>query len=129
MRILDKYRPETRAEKRARLRQRAQARAEGKDDEPTKRPPVVHQGVDAVTKLVEAKKAQLVVIAHDVNPVEVRISLLSCEVESCLQLVIFLPALCRKMGVPYCIIKGKARLGRLCHRKTTAAVCLANVNP
>lgn len=26
-----------------------------------------------------------------------------------LQLVVWLPALCRKMGVPYCIIKGKAR--------------------
>ena len=33
------------------------------------------------------------------------------------------------MGVPYCIIKGKARLGRLCHRRTTAAVCLSTVNP
>ena len=35
-------------------------------------------------------------IAHDVNPIE---------------LVVWLPALCRKMGVPYCIIKGKVRLG------------------
>ena len=26
-----------------------------------------------------------------------------------LQLVVWLPALCRKMGVPYCIVKGKAR--------------------
>lgn len=72
MHLLDKYRPESRAAKRARLRERAQARTEGKDDEPTKRPPVVHAGVDRVTKLVEAKKAQLVVIAHDVNPIEVR---------------------------------------------------------
>ena len=77
MRVLEKYRPETRSEKRARLRERAQARAEGKEDEPTKRPPVVHQGVNTVTKLVEAKKAQLVVIAHDVNPIEVQMSLAS----------------------------------------------------
>ena len=27
--------------------------------------------------------------------------------------VIWLPALCRKKDVPYCIIKGKARLGEL----------------
>jgi large subunit ribosomal protein L7Ae len=41
-------------------------------------------------------KAQLVVIAHDVDPIE---------------LVVWLPALCRKMGVPYAIVKGKSRLG------------------
>ena len=52
---------------------------------------------------MEYKKAQLLVIAHDVDPIE---------------LVVFLPALCRKMGVPYCVIKGKARRGRLVHRKT-----------
>ncbi|CAO2577309.1 60S ribosomal protein L7a [Lemmus lemmus] len=40
------------------------------------------------------------------------------------QLVVFLPALCWKMGVPYCIIKGKARLGRLVHRRT----CTTQVN-
>ena len=38
----------------------------------------------------------MVVIAHDVDPIE---------------LVVFLPALCRTIGVPYCIIKGKAGLG------------------
>jgi len=36
------------------------------------------------------------VIAHDVDPIE---------------LVVWLPALCRKMEIPYCIVKGKARLG------------------
>ena len=70
-------------------------------------------GVNTVTTLVENKKAQLVVIAHDVDPIE---------------LVVFLPALCRKMGVPYCIIKGKARLGRLVHRKTCTAVAFTQVN-
>ena len=30
-------------------------------------------------------------------------------IDSILQLVVWLPALCRKMGVPYCIVKGKAR--------------------
>ncbi|EDL88130.1 rCG52390, partial [Rattus norvegicus] len=32
------------------------------------------------------------------------------------------------MGVPYCIIKGKARLGRLVHRKTCTTVAFTQVN-
>lgn len=31
-------------------------------------------GVNTVTSLVESKKAQLVIIAHDVDPIEVRLS-------------------------------------------------------
>jgi len=31
------------------------------------------------------------------------------------------------MGIPYCIIKGKARLGRLVNRKTCTCVALSNV--
>uniref|UniRef100_A0A2K5IGG7 60S ribosomal protein L7a n=1 Tax=Colobus angolensis palliatus TaxID=336983 RepID=A0A2K5IGG7_COLAP len=85
----------------------------GKGDVPTERPPVLQAGVNTVTTLVENKKAQLVVIAHDVDPIE---------------LVVFLPALCRKMGVPYCIIKGKARLGRLVRRKTCTTVAFPQVN-
>merc|ERR1712122_71117 len=59
------------------------------------------------------EKASLVIIAHDVDPLEI---------------VLFLPALCRKMGVPYCIVKNKARLGRVVRRKTAAclALCAAN---
>ena len=69
--LLDKYRPESKQAKKQRLRERAQARAAGKTDEPTKRPFVLRQGVNDVTTLVEKKKAQLVIIAHDVDPVEV----------------------------------------------------------
>uniref|UniRef100_A0AAZ1XZ37 60S ribosomal protein L7a n=1 Tax=Oreochromis aureus TaxID=47969 RepID=A0AAZ1XZ37_OREAU len=98
--LAHKYRPETKQEKKQRLLARAEQKAAGKGDAPTKRPPVIRAGVNTVTSLVENKKAQLVVIAHDVDPIE---------------LVVFLPALCRKMGVPYCIVKGKARLGRLVH--------------
>jgi large subunit ribosomal protein L7Ae len=32
------------------------------------------------------------------------------------------------MGVPYCIIKGKARLGHLVHRKTFTTVAFTQVN-
>ena len=40
----------------------------------------------------------------------------------------FLPALCRKMGVPYCIVKNKSRLGRVCRRKTTSCLAITQVN-
>ena len=69
--LLDKYRPETKQAKKERLRERAAARAEGKEDAPSKRAPVVRHGVNTVTTLVEKKKAQLVVIANDVDPIEV----------------------------------------------------------
>ncbi|VTJ64804.1 Hypothetical predicted protein [Marmota monax] len=75
--------------------------------------PVLRAGVNTVTTLVENKKAQLVVIANDMDPIE---------------LVVCLPALCRKMGVPYYIIKGKARLGPLVHRKTCTTAAFTQVN-
>jgi large subunit ribosomal protein L7Ae len=33
------------------------------------------------------------------------------------------------MGIPYAIIKGKARLGALVHKKTATAVALTDVRP
>jgi len=59
------------------------------------------------------KKAQLACIANDVDPIE---------------LVLFLPALCRKMGVPYCIVKNKARLGRVARRKNCTCLAITNVD-
>ena len=66
----------------------------------TPKPINIKFGLNHVTELVEAGKAKLVVMAHDVDPVE---------------LLVFLPALCKKKGIPYCFIKGKARLGKLVH--------------
>ena len=65
-----------------------------------------------VVSLIENKKTKLVLIANDVDPIE---------------LVVFLPALCKKMGVPYAIVKGKARLGTLVNQKTSAVAALTEV--
>jgi len=111
--ILGKYRPESALQKKKRLQAKAEAKVAKKEEAPTKRPNVIRAGTNTVTKLIEQKKAQLVVIAHDVDPIE---------------LVLFLPALCRKMGVPYCIVKGKARLGLLVRRKTCSCVALTQVD-
>merc|ERR1711868_163156 len=112
-RLMDNYRPEGKQEKKERLKKRAEARAAGKEDTPTKKKAVVRHGANTVTTLVEKKKAQLVVIANDVDPIE---------------LVLFLPALCRKMGVPYCIVKNKARLGKVVRRKTCTCLAIAQAN-
>jgi len=112
-RLLDKYRPESKEAKKDRLRQRAEAKAAGKEDVPTKRQLCVSAGIKSVVTLVEQKKARLVVIANDVDPIEV---------------VMFLPALCRKMGIPYCIVKNKSRLGRVVRRKTCSSMCITEVN-
>jgi large subunit ribosomal protein L7Ae len=64
-----------------------------------------------VTELVEQGKAKLVAIAHDVDPIE---------------MMVYLPALCRKKGIPYAFVKGKARLGRLVHQKTATCVALVD---
>jgi len=110
--LLHNYRPETKAEKKERLTQLAEKKAAGKPDTTGKKPITIKYGINHITNLVESKKARLVVIAHDVDPIEI---------------VVWLPALCRKMGVPYCIVKGKARLGKLVHKKNATAVCLTSV--
>ncbi|KAK1555490.1 hypothetical protein Q3G72_027190 [Acer saccharum] len=44
-----------------------------------------------------------------------------------IELVVWLPALCRKMKIPYCIVKGKSCLGSIVHQKTASALCLTTV--
>lgn len=111
--LLNKYRPESAAEKKERLQKEAAAIAEGKKKEDvSEKPYVVKYGLNHVVSLIENKKPKLVLIANDVDPVE---------------LVVFLPALCRKMGVPFAIVKGKSRLGTLVHKKQAAVVALTDV--
>lgn len=111
--LLNKYRPETKSQKKERLRGLAASKAEGKGSGSSdKPPPVVKFGLNHVTDLIEKKKAKLVLIAFDVDPLE---------------LVMWMPALCRKMDVPYAIVKNKARLGALVHQKNASCVCLTEV--
>lgn len=113
LKLLNKYAPETSKDKKTRLQAEAEARKGGKKDEFVGPKPVVLKfGLNHVTTLVEEGKAKLVVIAFDVDPLE---------------MMIFLPALCRKKQIPYCFIKGKARLGKLCHTKTATCVALTDV--
>ena len=69
--LLHKYRPETRVERKERLKSIAQKKSEGQEVTQGKKPVVLKYGINHVTNLVEQKKAQLVVIAHDVDPIEV----------------------------------------------------------
>mmetsp|Transcript_3170 Transcript_3170/g.6195 ORF Transcript_3170/g.6195 Transcript_3170/m.6195 type:complete len:134 (-) Transcript_3170:404-805(-) len=49
--------------------------------------------------------------------------------EPAMQLVIWLPALCRKMDIPYCIVKSQSRLGQLVHQKTASCLAMVSVRP
>jgi len=111
IKLLRKYRPEEPQTKRRRLLKVAAARAKGEVAETLKKPLCVSSGANQVIKTIETKRAKLVVIAGDVDPVE---------------LVVAIPALCRKMDTPYVIIKSKSRLGKIVRRKT--ATCLAVID-
>ena len=69
--LLHKYRPETKIEKKERLKSIAKKKEAGEEIAPGKKPIVLKYGINHITTLVEQKKAQLVVIAHDVDPIEV----------------------------------------------------------
>jgi len=107
--LLAKYSTETKADKKVRL----QKAAEAKDDKKTPKPLFVKFGLNHVTTLVEQNKAKVVVIAHDVDPIET---------------VVHLPALCRAKDVPFCFVRGKANLGKFCHMKNATCVALTDVH-
>jgi large subunit ribosomal protein L7Ae len=110
--LLLKYRPEEPQAKRKRLLQVAAARSKGEVSETLKKPLSVVTGANQVVKAIEAKQAKLVVIAGDVDPIE---------------LVVALPILCRKMDTPYIIIRSKSRLGTIARRKTVTAIAVTDV--
>jgi large subunit ribosomal protein L7Ae len=109
--LLAKYKPETKVEKAARIKKLAEDKKAGKESKVTK-PVVIKFGLAHVTTLVEQAKAKLVVIASDVDPIE---------------LVVWLPALCRKKGIPYAIVNNKGLLGQFVHQKKAAVLALTSV--
>jgi len=114
--LMEKYRPEDRKAAKKRLLQIAERRAKGEwipeDFKATHRPTLIH-GAQQVVKAIEKKIAKLVLIASDVDPVE---------------LVVSIPALCRKLDIPYMIVNDKARLGSVVRRKHTAAVAFTKIH-
>lgn len=110
LRLCKKIAPESKAQKKDRLKSMAADKAGTQ----AKGLPVLKYGIHHVTDLIEQKKAKLVCIAHDVDPVE---------------LVCWMPALCRKKDVAYCVVKSKSRLGQLVGLKTASCVAITNVAP
>jgi len=108
LKLLNKYSPETRKAKNDRLKAAA-----GADAKAGPKPVLLKFGLNHVTQLVEDGTAKLVVIAHDVDPIEI---------------MCFLPTLCRKKDVTYCFVRGKAALGKLVHQKTATCVALTGIN-
>jgi large subunit ribosomal protein L7Ae len=111
--LASKYKPESKAAKKVRLAALAAAKAKDASATPAKRPALLQYGVNKVVSLIERKKAQLVVIAHDVDPLE---------------LVLFLPSLCRKMEIPYVIVKSRARVGQALGRKMATCFAFSEIN-
>jgi large subunit ribosomal protein L7Ae len=113
--ILEKYAPETRKEKKERLEKEAKNQVEGKDAKKDKKegnkPNYIKYGLNHVTYLIEQKKAKMVLIAADVDPIET---------------VVFLPSLCKTMEIPYAIVPSKARLGKLVNKKSATCLCLTD---
>jgi large subunit ribosomal protein L7Ae len=114
LKLLSKYKPETPKARKARIATAAAAKtADKKKAVATKAPIALTTGLQEVTRAVEKGTARLVVIASNVDPIE---------------LVLWMPTLCRAQKIPYAIVKDKARLGEVVGRKNTAVVALKQVH-
>ena len=113
LKLLKKYAPETRKERVERLNKvAAEKKKNPKSTLTTKAPTAVVSGLQEVTRAIEKKTAKLVVIANNVDPLE---------------LVLWMPTLCRTNKIPYAIVKDKARLGDCIGQKTSACVAVTEV--
>ena len=109
--LLEKYSPESRKEKKERLQKEAKEKMKADKKKEGKKPIYLKSGLNHVTYLIEQKRAKLVLIAADVDPIET---------------VVFLPSLCKTMEIPYAIVSSKERLGFLVGKKTTTCVALTD---
>ena len=113
---LERYTPETKKEKKERLEKEAKEQVKDKKDNKNKKkegkkPVTLKCGLNHVTYLVEQKRAKLVLIAADVDPIET---------------VVFLPSLWKSMEIPYAIVPSKERLGHLVNKKTCTCLALTD---
>lgn len=114
LKLVKKYAPETRKERKARLNKVAEEKKQNpKKTISTKAPVSVVTGLQEVTRAIEKKEAKLVVIACNVDPIE---------------LVLWIPTLCRSQKIPYAIVKDKARLGDAIGQKTAVVAAFTQVN-
>jgi len=109
--ILEKYAPETKKEKKERLKNEAKEQMKSDKKKDGKKPVYLKSGLNHVTYLIEQKRAKLVLIAADVDPIET---------------VVFIPSLCKTMEIPYAIVSSKERLGHLVGKKTTTCIALTD---
>eukprot|EP01005_Ploeotia_sp_CARIB1_P001194 NODE_253_length_1082_cov_1004.693194_g246_i0.p1 GENE.NODE_253_length_1082_cov_1004.693194_g246_i0~~NODE_253_length_1082_cov_1004.693194_g246_i0.p1 ORF type:complete len:295 (+),score=86.43 NODE_253_length_1082_cov_1004.693194_g246_i0:54-887(+) len=112
MKFAKKYKVTSKKVKKEAVRRRAEDKAGKMKTEKGKRTPTLKFGLKRVTRLIESQRAKLVLIAHDVVPLEV---------------VVWLPALCKKLDVPYAIVKSKSALGRLAGFKTASCCAFLDV--
>lgn len=114
LKLVKKYAPETRKARKERLLKVAQEKQNNpRKTVSTKAPVSVVTGLQEVTRTIEKKTARLVVIANNVDPIE---------------LVLWMPTLCRANKIPYAIVKDKARLGDAIGQKTATCVAITDVN-
>jgi large subunit ribosomal protein L7Ae len=111
-RLIGKYRPETRTIRKQRLKKLAEAKAKDRNAPPPAKAPVVVTGLQRVTRAIETKRAKFVIIANDVHP---------------LDLIVWMPTLCKKLEVPFCIVKNTAALGRLVNRKRVTCMAIVDI--
>ena len=104
MDLFAKYKPENKEEKRKRL--------ESADPRAGPKPILTKFGLKHLTDLISSKKVKLVLIAADVTPITV---------------VVWLPTLCKRMGVAYAIVRQREMLGGLVNLKSSAAIGLEDV--
>lgn len=104
--LFSKYMPETKEAKKERL--------SSADPKSGPKPIIVKFGLNHIADLIEQKRLKLVLVAASVDPIT---------------LVMWVPTFCRKMGIPYAIVKDRTTLGKLVRMKAASIVGLEDCRP